>query len=282
MDENRPLLISQLVATTLGVVWLGLVYTLPPPPPTIALLRPEEAAAVDVQFDDEKPKPEPRKPDAPAVPPDRKEPTPAEKAKAKKEEQAMADAFGGSAPVGDVTNALRGVNVAKGDRSAEGGGKAVISYGAGGTAVRTPGRGLDASVVAAGAGIGRVNAAGSVTRANIAVAAPTVVRSADGGASGRDMTRLGTFVRARQSQLQYCYADVGLAANPALAGSVSVTVTLDASGAVSDVRVASRTWSGAGVAEAEGCITQRVKTWAFPSSVKEGTESYSFSFIFNR
>lgn len=197
----------------------------------------------------------------------------------------MADAFGGGgkqALVGDVTNALRGVNVAKGDKTAEGGGgKAVIAYGNGGASVRTPGRGIDPSVAAAGAGIGKVNG-GSVARASVAVAAPSIVKSADGGPSGRDMAKLGTFVRGRQAQLQYCYQDQGLAANPNLAGSVSVMLTLDPSGSVADAKVANRTWSGAGVAEAEACILQRVKAWAFPASSKSGTESYSFSFIFNK
>jgi TonB family protein len=96
------------------------------------------------------------------------------------------------------------------------------------------------------------------------------------------MSKLGTFVRARQAQLQYCYMDVGLAVNANLAGSVSVTISMDPAGVVTDAKVASRTWSGAGVAEAESCLLQRVKGWAFPPSAKVGTESYSFSFIFNR
>jgi hypothetical protein len=290
MDETRPLWISHAIAATLGVSWLALVYILPPPPTAIALMRPEEAAAVEVQFEDEKPpKPEPPKP-APVVETTpvttTKPPTPAELKKAKKEEAAMADAFGGatsSALVGDVSNTLRGVNVAKGDKTAEGGGgKAVIAYGSGGTSVRTPGRGIDPSVAAAGSTIGKVNAAGSVTRGSIAVSAPSVVRSVDGGPSGRETAKLGTFVRARQAQLQYCYQEIGLAANPKLAGSVSVTVQLEPAGSVSDVKVVNRTWSGAGAAEAEACIVQRVRGWGFPASSKAGTESYSFSFIFNK
>lgn len=286
MEETRPLIISHIVAALLGATWLALVYTLPPPPPTISLIRPEEAAAVEVQFEDEK-KPEAasRKTEPPPeAPPEKKEPTPAELKKAKKEEQAMADAFGGGSAnlVGDVTNALRGVSTAKGAKPEEGSGKAVIAYGNGGTSVRTPGRGVDANVAAAGAGIGQVNAKGSVARTNIAVAAPTVVRSADGSAGTRDMAKLGTFVRSRQAQLQFCYQDQGLAANPNLAGSVSVTISLDATGTVTDAKVASRTWSGAGVSEAEGCILQRVKGWSFPPSSKAGVETYSFSFIFNK
>lgn len=285
MDETRPLVISHVAAALLGATWLVLVYALPSPPPMIALIRPEEAAAVEVEFEDEK------KPDAPAKKPEpatapepeKKAPTPAELKKAKKEEKAMADAFGGGSNlVGDVTNALRGVNTAKGVKGEEGSGKAVIAYGNGGTAVRTPGRGVDANVTAAGAGIGQVNANGSVARTSIAVAAPTVVRSADGGAGSRDMSRLGTFVRSRQAQLQFCYQDQGLSANSSLAGSVSVTITLDAAGAVTDAKVSNHTWTGAGVPEAEACILQRVKGWSFPPSSKTGAETYSFSFIFNK
>jgi hypothetical protein len=288
MDETRPLLISHAVATTLGVAWLLLVYLTPPPPPTIALLRPEEAAAVEVEFEDERPKaPEPE----PTPKADEPEAVAAKaEARAKKEAQDAGDAFGGSSAslVGDVTNALRGVEVSKGigggtgSGAGGGGGKAVIAYGSGGAGARTPGRGIDPSVAAAGENIGQVNAAGSVARASIAVAAPTVVRGADGGASGRDMTRLGTFVRGRQAQLQYCYRDVGLPLNAQLAGSVNVAITMDAAGAVTEARVATRTWSGAGVPDTEACILQRVRGWSFPASSKGGDETYAFSFIFNR
>jgi hypothetical protein len=287
MDETRPLWISHALAGTLGAAWLALVYLSPSPPPSIALLRPEEAAAVDVQFEDEKPKPEPPRPKAAEEPPpaDAKAPTKKELARLKKEEREIGDAFGGgNALVGDVTNALRGVNVERGGKDAggAGAGKAVIAYGQGGTSVRTPGRGLDPSVAAAGAGIGKVNAAGSVTRGSIAVAVPQVVRAADGGAGARDMVKLGTFVRARQAQLQYCYQEQGLALNPSLAGSVGVTVSLDPAGAVTGARVVSRTWGGAGSAEAEQCILQRVRGWGFPAAGKGGAEEYSFTFIFNR
>jgi hypothetical protein len=290
MSEDRPLFISQAIASAIGGAWLLVVYLTPAPPPTIALLRPEEAASVEVEFEDEKPKPAPEpKPDEPPPADPSEAATKKSEAKAKKESEDAANAFGGgsSALVGDVTNALRGVEVSKGTGGGSGGGtggggKAVIGYGQGGTSARTPGKGIDPSVAAAGENIGTVNATGSVTRANIAVAAPTIVRSADGGASGRDMTRLGTFVRGRNAQLQYCYRDVGVPLNDKLAGSINVAVTMEASGTVTDAKVATRTWSGAGVAEAEACVLQRVRGWAFPASAKAGSETYSFTFIFNR
>lgn len=293
MDESRPLFLSHLVSGSLGVAWLVLVYVMPAPPPTIALLRPEEAAAVEVEFQDEQPEPAKATPPPAAAEPAAE--TAKAEAKARREAQEAGDAFGGASPalVGDVTNALRGVEVSKGGGGgggsgagggggAAGGGKAVIAYGQGGSSGRTPGRGVDPSVTAAGENIGRVNASGSVARASIAVAAPTIVRSADGGASGRDMTRLGTFVRGRQAQLQYCYRDVGLAINDNLAGSINIAITMNAAGAVTEARIGSRTWSGAGVAETEACIVSRVRGWGFPASSKAGDETYSFSFIFNK
>ena len=294
MDETRPLFISQLISLSIGMAWLVLVYATPAPPPSISLVRPEEAASVEVEFENEKPKPAPEP--TPTVP----EPDPSAaaarkaEAKASKEAKDAGDAFGGgasSAMVGDVTNALRGVEVSKGGGGVgsgggagggAGGGKAVIAYGQGGVGARTPGRGIDPSVAAAGANIGTVNANGSVARATIAVAAPTVVRAADGGSSGRDMVKLGTFVRGRQAQLQYCYRDVGLPINANLAGSLSVAITIDASGAVSDAKVATRSWSGAAVAETEACVLQRVRGWEFPPSAKSGAETYAFSFLFSR
>ncbi len=288
-DENRALIVSQSLASLIGAAWIALVYLTPPPPPTISLLRPEEAAAVEVEFEDEKPKqrdePKPAEPaptdSAVAPPPSKVE------AKAKADAKAAANAFGAapSALVGDVTNALRGVDVSAGKAagsSGSGGGKAVIGYGQGGTSVRTPGKGVDPSVTAAGQNIGTVNASGSVASATIAVDAPKIIRSADGGASGRDMARLGTFVRGRNAQLQYCYRDVGLPLNANLAGSINVAITMDAAGVVTEARVATRSWSGAGVAETESCVLSRVKGWSFPASSKSGPETYSFSFIFNK
>jgi hypothetical protein len=284
-SEGRPLAVSHALSFGLGAGWLALVYLTPAPPPSIALLRPEEAASIEVQFDD----PPPPKREAP--PPEEaaviNQATPAEKEKAKaaKEEAEIGDAFGGgttNALVGDVTNALRGVEVAKGEQSGGGGGrKAVIGYGQGGVGARTPGRGFDAAAAAAASGIGKVNATGGVARASVHVAAPQVV-ARPGTRASRDMAQLGTFVRSRQAQLQFCYQEQGLLLNGTLAGSISVEVTLAPTGAVANTRVADRTWSGAGVAETEGCIMSRIKSWAFPASSAAGNETYGFSFVFNK
>ena len=286
-SEARALTVSHALAVSLGASWLMLVYLTPAPPPSIALLRPEEAAPIAVQFDDPPPPPKHAAPPPEAaptvnVPP----PTPAEKEKqrAAKEEAEIGDAFGGgktNALVGDVTNALRGVEVAKGSEGGSGGRKAVIGYGQGGIGARTPGKGFDAAAAAAASGIGKVNAQGGVARASIRVAAPQVVQR-PGERASRDMTQLGTFVRSRQAQLQFCYQEQGLLLNPALAGSIGLEVSLAPGGAVAAARVTDRTWSGAGVAETEACIVQRIRGWAFPSSSAAGNETYGFSFVFNK
>lgn len=286
-SETRALAVSHALASALGAAWLAVVYLTPAPPPSIALLRPEEAAAIAVQFDDPPPAPPKKEAPAPEAAPTVNEPAPTpvekEKQRAAKEEAEIGDAFGGgttNAMVGDVTNALRGVEVAKGERAGSGR-KAVIGYGQGGTGVRTPGKGFDAAAAAAASGIGKVNAQGGVVRASIRVAAPQVV-SRPGEKASRDMSQLGTFVRSRQAQLQFCYQEQGLLLNPTLAGSIGVEVSLAPTGAVASARVSDRTWSGAGVSEAEGCILGRIKGWAFPASSAVGNETYSFSFVFNK
>jgi len=287
LSETRALSVSHALAAGLGATWLALVYLTPAPPPSIALLRPEEAASIDVQFDDPPPPPKQQAPPPEAAPNvNEPPPTPAEKEKQRvaKEEADIGDAFGGgntNALVGDVTNALRGVEVAKGDKAGGGGRKAVIAYGQGGVGARTPGKGFDAAAAAAASGIGKVNAAGGVARASIRVAAPQVV-ARPGERPSRDMSQLGTFVRSRQAQLQFCYQEQGLLLNPSLAGTIGVEVALAPNGSVASARITERTWSGAGVAETEGCILQRIRGWGFPASNAQGNETYSFSFVFNK
>jgi hypothetical protein len=97
----------------------------------------------------------------------------------------------------------------------------------------------------------------------------------------RDVGELGTFVRGRESQLRFCYNEYGLKVNPALAGSVTASITLTPSGGVSGVNVTNRTWSGAGASDAERCIADKIRGWRFPAS-DAGGGTYSFSFSFTR
>jgi hypothetical protein len=88
-------------------------------------------------------------------------------------------------------------------------------------------------------------------------------------------------VRSRESQIRFCYNEYGLKLNPSLAGSVTAAVSLTAAGGVTGVNVTNRTWSGAGAADAERCIADKMRSWHFPPS-DAGAGTYSFSFSFTR
>lgn len=296
-EEGRRIIGSYAIAIALGVVWLLLVNLLPPAPPAISLMRPEETAPIAVQFDDTPPAPAAEAPAAPAPAPRpaaaRPGPVRQPRGGGRTNTAAIGDAFGGPAPqagglVGDVSNVLRGVDVKSapgGAPAAGGGGKAVIAYGEGGQGSRTPGRGGFGTGLGTGGGgagnVGGVAGGGGVGRATVRVTAPTVVRAERIGGPGRDVSELGSFVRGRQSQLRFCYEEYGLKANPNLAGTVTVSVTLTGDGAVTGVAIASRSWSGAGAAETESCIRSRISGWRFPPS-PQGGGTYSFPFNFTR
>ncbi len=213
---------------------------------------------------------------------------------------AIDDAFGtgsGSGTggmVGDVSNILRGVDVSSGSGGSGGGlggpggggsgGKTVLGYGQGGQGATRPGRGGIGGGLGTGGGggggIGGVGRGGGVTAAAVRVSAPRVVAAPRGSGPGRDVSDLGTFVRQRQAQLRDCYVRNGLSANPNLAGTVTVAITIAGSGAVTGADATSSTWSGQqGASAAESCILSRIRGWRFPaSSVGEGTYSFPFNF----
>lgn len=295
-SEGRAITWSWLVSLGLGVLWLLLVHILPPVPPTIALLRPEEVGPIAVRFDDA-PSRAPEPAGAPAGPARTSAPAPRPARAAggaPNDVRAIGDAFGGAsagagegAMVGDVSNVLRGVDVnapTTAPGAAAGGGKAVIAYGSGGQGVRTPGRGGLGEGLAStpgGRGLGGVGGASDVGLATVRVAPPSVIRAETTRGPGRNVADLGTFVRGRQSQLQFCYEEYGLKRDPTLAGTVAVAVTLTAAGTVTGVEVTSRTWAGAGASAAEACILERIRGWTFPASDRGGG-TYSFSFVFSK
>lgn len=292
--EGRAIRNSWLASSALGLVWILLVIFLPAVPPSIKLLRPEEAGPIEVQFDEPAP-PTPEPAGAPAAPSPAPRPAPAGGAKKrapKNDAAAIGDAFGGASTasggggmVGDVSNVLRGVdvNTAGGGPPAAGTGKAVIGYGQGGQGSRTPGRGGLGEGLGknGGGGLGGVGGGGNVGFATVSVAPPSVIRAEKIGGPGRNVSDLGNYVRGRQSQLQFCYEEHGLKVNPNLAGTVTVAVTLTGAGNVTGVEIARRTWSGAGAAESEACIRQRILGWRFPPS-DQGGGTYSFSFVFSK
>jgi hypothetical protein len=92
----------------------------------------------------------------------------------------------------------------------------------------------------------------------------------------------GNFVRSREPQLQFCYADTR-ADNPNLAGSATVAVTLAADGNVLDAGIVRRSWSGKGADVVESCVLARVKSWRFPANqLDDKAQVLSFAVVFTR
>lgn len=292
-EEGRATVVSYVVAVALGIVWLLLVYLLPAPPNAINLLPPPETAPVNVTFDN---LPEPTLIETPggggaATPAPKPRPGGGGGGRGSNP-KAIGDAFGGASGnagggglVGDATNALRGVDVNSGAGGAPGmQGKAVLGYGQGGQGSRTPGRGGLGNGIGdgpGGGGLGGVGNGPGVGFAGVRVSAPSVIHAEKIGGPGRDVGELGSYVRGRQSQLQFCYQEYGLKVNPSLAGTVSVAITMTGGGDVTGVDIPRRSWSGPGAAEAESCIRQRISGWHFPPS-DQGGGTYSFAFVFSR
>jgi hypothetical protein len=293
--EGRAILYSYAFSGLLGVLWLLLVFFLPAPPNSINLLKEEEPVNIEVKTADiPAPTPAPIPASEGGAPKTAAAPAPKPGGGGgppKNDTRAINDAFGGGnsnntgGMVGDVSNALRGTEVASGTGSAPGAqGKAVIGYGGGGQSSRTPGRGGLGEGLGGngtGSGLGGVGGGGGIGFATVRVAPPSVIHAENVGGPGRNVSDLGDYVRGRNSQLQFCYSEYGLKVNPSLAGSVAVAVTLTSDGAVTGVDITKRTWSGPGAAEAESCIKQRISGWRFPSS-EHGGGTYSFSFSFSR
>ncbi len=92
----------------------------------------------------------------------------------------------------------------------------------------------------------------------------------------------GNFVRSREPQLQFCYADTR-AASPDLAGSATVAVTLAADGNVLDAGIIRRSWFGKGSDMVESCLLARVRSWRFPANqLDDQTQVLSFAVVFTR
>ena len=313
--EQRVLLYSWGAAIGLAIVWLIVVALHSFPPPS---LTPEDVVALEFTEAVEPP-PAPPQPvagqtDVQPAPGDTKKPpgrtgpergNPKPRPPGSRTEQsatgAIGTAFGtgsgsGSGGMtGGVTSLLSNVAVASGSGGTGGGvggtggggtgGKTVLGLGQGGEGGNRPGRGGFGGGTGTGGGggggIGGVGAGGGIARATVRVAAPSAVRADPITGNRRDVGELGQFVRSRESQLRYCYQEFGLKTNPSLAGTVTVAITLTASGNVTGVSIPSRTWSGPGASEAESCIRSKINSWQFPAS-EAGGGTYSFPFNFTR
>jgi hypothetical protein len=115
-----------------------------------------------------------------------------------------------------------------------------------------------------------------------AAAAPAPVASKpDLRETLRSAADVGTFARGHEAQLHFCFDEFGRRVNPALAGSVTLSVAITEDGDVTDVGVLRRTWAGTGTKEVEACIRDRVLRWKFPQ-VDDGAGVYPLTFVFTQ
>jgi hypothetical protein len=91
---------------------------------------------------------------------------------------------------------------------------------------------------------------------------------------------LGDVIRQRQQLLQYCYTELGLRADAALAGQIVVRLVIQQDGTVSEVTIAQHHWSGHGADKVEACIQDRVMLWEFPTAQRAST--HEIQLIFGR
>ena len=95
----------------------------------------------------------------------------------------------------------------------------------------------------------------------------------EGGLDAAVVTRL---VKLYESQVKYCYS-LELVKKDGLAGTVTVTTTIDASGTVTDAKVTASTLANAKV---EGCITERLLRWRFPKTANGGVARLTLPWTF--
>ncbi|HEX5072889.1 MAG TPA: AgmX/PglI C-terminal domain-containing protein [Gemmatimonadaceae bacterium] len=287
-EEGRALLASYALSFALGIAWLAFVYFGPRTLPMQLLSQDERPIAVTFDMPEPTADAAAAEEAAAAAPPVPKERSGGARQRTANP-AAIAEAFGSSKAsgglVGDVSNVLRNVDVSSGSGgtagSSDAGRKVVLGAGEGGSASRTPGRGGIGNGLGPGAGIGTGAGGGTVSRTPVRIAPPRPVDVPRAGGPQRDVSELGTFVRGHEAQLRFCYNEYGLKENPSLAGSITASVALTPSGAVTAANVTNRTWSGAGAAETERCIIDKIRTWRFPAS-EAGDGTFSFSFSFTR
>ena len=134
------------------------------------------------------------------------------------------------------------------------------------------------SLVVGGTGCAVRETSNSPSRAALRAArAPRPARSSTEGSRGS--TAVGSFVRERQAQLQFCYQEAR-AKQAGLSGTITVEVTLGDGGAVDAAGVVRRSWRGDG-ADVERCVLATVRRWRFPTPGSEDERDHSFAVIFS-
>lgn len=104
-----------------------------------------------------------------------------------------------------------------------------------------------------------------VISANVTVAPPPLLMPVDKHVD----TPLGPFVVPaaklvdRDTQIKYCYTELGLRYDRRLTGTVTVRVSLNDAGHPDTVEVTKRTWDGVAAAEVESCMRALIEDWSF-------------------
>ncbi len=97
-------------------------------------------------------------------------------------------------------------------------------------------------------------------------------------------TPLGPFVVPaaklvdRDTQIKYCYTELGLRYDRHLIGDVTVRVSLNSAGYADTVEVTKRTWDGVAAAEVESCMRALIEDWSFDDRRPPDTRTVELHF----
>lgn len=107
-------------------------------------------------------------------------------------------------------------------------------------------------------------------RAAVAIAEVRVDSLAPGALLDKHIqTPLGPFVVPgaklldHDTEIRYCYTELGLRYDRHLTGDVTVRVSVSNAGAADTVEVTKRTWDGVAAAEVESCMRAMIEDWSF-------------------
>ncbi|MGQ0714487.1 MAG: AgmX/PglI C-terminal domain-containing protein [Gemmatimonadaceae bacterium] len=89
-------------------------------------------------------------------------------------------------------------------------------------------------------------------------------------------------VRSRHREVQFCFEESGLKADPDLTGIFAMMLTLDTSGGVARVDPVRGAWSGPDGAAVESCVMQRARAWRFPVPLALAPARHEVTFHFAR
>jgi hypothetical protein len=105
-----------------------------------------------------------------------------------------------------------------------------------------------------------------------------VLAAADTVAAGQ----VDLVVRGHQREVQFCFEESGLKADPELSGTFGMMLTIDSLGGVSRVDATHHEWTGPDGAAVELCVMERARMWKFPVLVAVASGRHEVTFHFAR